>query len=133
MNSSTKQQHRISRHRRVRAKIIGTAERPRVSVFKSNQHVFVQFIDDDSNKTILSSKVISAKKTTPTPKGRGSNRSVEEIKGSKTEKATKIGEMLAEKAKEVGIKEAIFDRGGFKYHGRVKAVAEGLRKGGIKI
>ena len=119
MNSSTKQQHRISRHKRVRAKVIGTAERPRVSVFKSNQHIFVQFIDDDAKKTILSSKTVSSKKT--------------KAKGSKSEIAAKIGEILAEKAKEAGIKEAIFDRGGFKYHGRVKAVAEGLRKGGIKL
>lgn len=114
-----KQQHRISRHRRVRAKIFGTAQRPRVSVFKSNKHVFVQFIDDNANKTIISSKVVSDNKS--------------EMKGNKIDKATKIGEMLAEKAKEAGIKEIIFDRGGFKYHGRVRAVAEGLRKGGLNF
>ena len=119
MKKNSKQQHRTFRHKRIRAKISGTAERPRVSVFKSNQHVFVQFIDDDTNKTILSSKIVSGKKS--------------KINGSKVEKAVKVGEMLAEKAKEAGIKEAIFDRGGFKYHGRIKAVAEGLRKGGIKI
>lgn len=107
------------RHKRVRAKVFGTSERPRVSVFKSNKHVYVQFIDDNSGKTILSSKVASSEKS--------------KIKGNKTEVASKIGEMLAEKAKETGIKEAVFDRGGFKYHGRVKAVAEGLRKGGIKM
>lgn len=114
-----KQQHRINRHKRVRAKVSGTAERPRVSVFKSNKHIFVQFIDDKDRRTILSSKIISGSKS--------------KIKESKTDKAAKIGEMLAEKAKESGIKEIIFDRGGFKYHGRVKAVAEGLRKGGLKF
>lgn len=111
--------NRIRRHKRVRAKIIGTAERPRISVFKSNQHVFVQFIDDEIGKTILSSKVVSSKKS--------------KIKGTKTEKALTIGKMLAEKAIEKGIKKVVFDRGGFKFHGRVKAVAEGLRSGGLKF
>lgn len=119
MDSKIKRQHKIMRHRRVRARITGTAERPRVSVFKSNKHIFVQFIDDELNKTMLSSKVVSSAKS--------------KIKGTKIQKSEKIGEMLAEKAKEAGIKEAVFDRGGFKYHGRVKAVADGLRKGGIKF
>lgn len=119
MNYKSKRQHRIMRHRRVRAKIIGTKEKPRVAVFKSNQHIFVQFIDDTVGKTILSSKVISVKKS--------------KAKGSKTDKAHSIGEMLAVKAKELGITEAVFDRGGFKFHGRIKAIADGLKKGGIKI
>lgn len=119
MDNKKKQENRIKRHKRVRAVIIGTTDRPRVSVFKSKKHVFVQFIDDKSGKTILSNKVVSDKKS--------------KLKGTKTDKAAKIGEVLAEKAKEVGIKEVVFDRGGFKYHGRVKAVADGLRKGGIKF
>ena len=119
MNQKSKQQHKISRHKRVRAKITGTQERPRVSVFKSNRNVFAQFIDDTNGKTILSSKVVSSQKT--------------KVKGSKTDKALAVGEMLAEKAKKLGIKEVVFDRGGFKFHGRVKAVADGLRKGGIKF
>jgi len=119
VDTKTKQLRRQRRHRRVRARIIGTSERPRISVFKSSKHLFVQFIDDKTGKTIISSKVISAKKS--------------KIKGTKTDKAAKIGEMLAEKAKEGGIKEAIFDRGGFKFHGRIKAVADGLRRGGIKL
>lgn len=119
MNRKSKQQNRIKRHARVRAKVIGTGERPRVAVFKSNRNVFVQFIDDTTGKTILSSKIISASKS--------------KIKGTKTDKAASIGTMLAEKAKELGINEAVFDRGGFKFHGRIKAVAEGLKKGGIKI
>lgn len=119
MDFKVKQLHRQRRHRRVRAVIEGTSERPRVSVFKSNKHVFVQFIDDKTGKTVLSSKIVSSKKS--------------KIKGIKTEKAAKIGEMLAEKAKAVGIEEVVFDRGGFKYHGRIKAVADGLRKGGLKL
>lgn len=117
--SNQKQQHRIRRHKRVRARIQGAAQRPRASVFKSNKHIFVQLIDDQIGKTILSSKVVSFKKS--------------KIKGNKTEKASEIGKMVAEKAKTAGIKEIVFDRGGYKYHGRVKALAEGLREGGLKF
>jgi len=115
----TKREHRNQRHSRLRTQISGTANKPRISVFKSNRHVFIQVIDDEARRTIVSSKVVAAAKT--------------KIKGTKTEKATKIGEMIAEKMKEKGITQAVFDRGGFKYHGRVKAVAEGIRQGGIKI
>ena len=119
MKQEAKRQHRISRHKRVRAKIRGSAKKPRIAVFKSNRHLFVQFIDDITGKTLLSSNIVSAKNG--------------KTKESKTAKAGSIGEMLAEKAKEIGITEAVFDRGGFKFHGRVKAVADGLKKGGIKI
>jgi len=120
MNSNkNKKLHRISRHKRVRAKVYGTMERPRVSVFKGNRHVFVQFIDDEAGKTVLSNKIVSDSKS--------------KIKGTKTDKAIKIGEMLADKAKEAGISESVFDRSGFRYHGRIKAVADGLRKGGLKM
>lgn len=119
MDTKKKQQNRQRRHSRIRARIYGTKERPRVSVFKSNKHIFIQFVDDQLGKTIVSSEIVSSGKT--------------KIKGTKTDKAKKIGEMLAEKAKEAGVKNAVFDRGGFKYHGRVKAVADGLRKGGIKL
>ena len=127
MDSKQKAQHKISRHKRVRAKITGTSERPRVSVFKSNRNVFAQFIDDTNGKTILSSKIVSVKKTSA--KGGSASGG----KGNKTAQALAVGEILAEKAKELGIKEVVFDRGGFKFHGRVKAVADGLRKGGIKF
>lgn len=116
---TNKNQYRIRRHKRVRAKIEGTKDVPRVSVFKSNRHIFVQFIDDQEGKTILSSAVKSAKKST--------------LKGNKTEISATIGKELAEKAKEAGIKKVVFDRGGFKYHGRVKALAESLRKGGLEF
>src|SRR3989344_7261456 len=106
MDTKKKQLNKKRRHRRVRAKIVGTKERPRVSVFKSNRNIFVQFIDDGSGKTVLSSKIMSDKKN--------------KINGTKTDKAIKIGEMLAEKAKVAEIKEVVFDRGGFKYHGRIR-------------
>lgn len=107
---------RIGRHQRIRATVFGTAEKPRVAVFKSNRNIFVQFVDDNAKKTLFSNKTKSVK-----------------LKGTKTEKAEQIGEALAKIANEKGIKEIVFDRGGFKYHGRVKAVAEGLRKGGLKF
>ena len=119
MDSKQKQLNRRRRHNRVRAAIKGTSKRPRASVFKSNKHIFVQLIDDESRKTLLSSKVVSA----------GKNK----LKGSKSEKASEIGKIVAEKAKTAGINEVIFDRGGYKYHGRVKALADGLRAGGLKF
>ena len=117
--NTNKRDNRVRRHARVRARISGTAQRPRISVFRSNRHVFVQVIDDSVGKTIMSSIIKSAKKST--------------LKGKKTEVAATIGQKLAERMKEKGITQALFDRGGFKYHGRVKAVADGLRAGGIKI
>jgi large subunit ribosomal protein L18 len=116
---SSKRQHRIRRHARVRAKVKGTSTVPRVSVFRSNRHVFVQIIDDKTGKTLLSSMVKSKKTSAP--------------KGTKAELAGKIGEALAQKAKEAGIEKVVFDRGGYKYHGRVKSLADGLRKGGLKF
>ncbi|MBX4190036.1 50S ribosomal protein L18 [Candidatus Parcubacteria bacterium] len=117
--TNKKSQHRVTRHRRIRSLIKGTSTRPRVAVYKSNQHIFVQVIDDTTGKTLMSSKVVSKKKSI--------------VKGTKTEVATTIGQKVAEQMKEKGINEAVFDRGGFKYHGRVKAVADGLRNSGIKI
>jgi len=129
VNTKIKQLNKIRRHKRVRATVKGTAERPRVSVFKSSRHLFVQFVDDQASKTVLSS---DASVGVPT-KTSGQLKNKAKDKLTKTEKAAKIGEMLAEKAKESGIKEVVFDRGGFKYHGRIKAVADGLRKGGLKV
>ncbi|KKS01535.1 MAG: 50S ribosomal protein L18 [Candidatus Yanofskybacteria bacterium GW2011_GWA2_41_22] len=120
--TSTKKQLRLKRHKKVRAIITGTAVRPRVSVFKSNKHIFAQIIDDENQKTIVSaSDMISKTKTK------------EKTKAKKSERAFKVGESLAIQMQEKNIKEAVFDRGGFKYHGRVKSLADGLRKGGIKI
>ena len=119
MNNKSKQLNRTRRHRRVRAKILGTKDRPRISVFKSNKHVFVQLSNDETGKTLLSSKVDSDKKS--------------KLKGTKNDKALEVGKIVAEKAKKEGIGEVVFDRGGYKYHGRVKALADGLRAGGLKL
>ncbi len=119
--NKAKQSNRIKRHKRVRAKIQGSSKRPRVAVFKSNQYIYVQVIDDEVGKTLVSVSNYSGKK------------SKAKTKTKKSEGASKTGEVLAEKMKGMGIAEAVFDRGGFKFHGRVKAVADSLRKGGIKI
>jgi len=102
--------------RKIRAKINGTAERPRVSVFRSNRSVSVQFIDDVLQKTILSA----------------SDKTIKDAK-TKMEKALKLGVILGQKACEKGIKRAVFDRSGYKYHGRIKNIAEGIRQGGLTI
>jgi large subunit ribosomal protein L18 len=106
---------RIKRHKRVRAKISGTSSRPRLSVFRSMNAIYAQLIDDEKSKTIASS---SCRET----KGEG-----------KIDKAFKVGELIAEKALTKKIKEVVFDRGGYKYHGRVKQLAEGARKKGLKF
>lgn len=109
---------RQQRHKRVRAKIFGTSGQPRLSVFRSSKHIFLQLIDDKKNKTLVSAsdrelKLKNAK--------------------NKTALAYKTGELLAKKALEKKIKTAVFDRGGYKYHGRLKAAAEGARKAGLKF
>ncbi len=121
MKPQAKRQHRLSRHKRVRAKIQGSLGRPRVAVFKSNQYVYAQVIDDKAGKTLVSVSNYGGKKAKT------------KTKDKKSEGASKVGEALAEKMKKIGITEAVFDRGGFKFHGRVKALADGLKKGGIKI
>lgn len=113
--TTKKEQRRIRIKYRVRSKISGTAARPRMSVFRSNKQIYVQLIDDVAATTLVSASSLELKDMT------------------KTEQAGKVGEMVAEKALAAGIKEVVFDRNGFLYHGRVKEVAEGARKGGLKF
>jgi large subunit ribosomal protein L18 len=106
---------RLKRRRRVRAKVQGTAERPRISVFRSNRGISAQLIDDDAGRTIVAV-----------------NWTEDSLKGLKpTEQAQQVGAQLAERAKAAGIETAVFDRGGYQYHGRVKALADGAREGGL--
>ena len=123
MNTKKKQLNRIRRHKRVRVKIMGTKERPRVAVFKSNQYIYAQVIDDKVGKTLMSISDYGGKKAKTKTK----------TKDKKSEVAFKMGELLAEKIKKEGITEVVFDRGGFKFHGRIKSVADGLIKGGVKV
>ena len=108
---------RLKRRRRVRAKIRGSAERPRIAVFRSNRGIFAQLIDDDSGQTLA-----AVQWTEP------------ELRNLKaTEQATRAGALLAERAKALGVDSVVFDRGGYQYHGRVKALAEGAREGGLEF
>jgi large subunit ribosomal protein L18 len=115
MTVMTKPAQRLRRRRRVRAKVQGTAERPRISVFRSNRGIFAQLIDDESGRTVASVNWTEA-----------------ELSGlGRMEQATRAGALLADRAKEAGVDTAVFDRGGYKYHGRVKALADGAREGGL--
>jgi large subunit ribosomal protein L18 len=111
----TKRQARLRRRRRVRARIVGTAERPRLSVYRSNRGVFAQLIDDRQGHTLAAVNWIEPE--------------LRKLKAS--EQATRAGELLAERAKSAGVETCVFDRGGYQYHGRVKALAEGAREGGL--
>lgn len=114
---------RFRRMRRTRAKISGVSSKPRLSVFRSNVYTYVQLIDDAEGKTLINASTMEAKKSKS-----DSRKAV-----AKQKQAESLGELVAKKAIEKGIKEAVFDRRQYKYHGRVKAVAEGARKGGLKI
>ena len=115
MTVATRPAKRLRRRRRVRAKITGTAERPRISVFRSNRGIFAQLIDDASGRTLAAVNWTEDDlKTLP-----------------RMEQATRAGALLAERAKAAGVETAVFDRGGYRYHGRVKALAEGAREGGL--
>lgn len=105
------------RHRRVRAKIFGAANRPRLSVYRSNKHLFLQLIDDMNGITLLSA----------------SDKDLKSKNKSKSEAAFEAGKFLAKKALGAGIKNAVFDRGGYQYHGRVQKAADGAREGGLKF
>jgi large subunit ribosomal protein L18 len=117
MTVVTKRQARLRRRRRVRARIVGTAERPRLSVYRSNRGVFAQLIDDGSGRTLAAVNWIEP----------------ELRKLSASEQAKRAGELLAERGKAAGIETCVFDRGGYQYHGRVKALAEGAREGGLSF
>ncbi len=109
---------RMARHKRVRGKISGTAERPRLSVYRSENHIYAQVIDDVAGNTLVSAS--SVEKSF-------------EGKGSNVEAAKKVGAAVAERALKKGIEEVVFDRGGYIYHGRVRALAEGAREAGLKF
>jgi large subunit ribosomal protein L18 len=115
MSTTTAPARRLRRRRRVRAKVYGTAARPRISVFRSNRGVVVQLIDDDRGHTLAAVEWIES-----------------DLRGLKPmEQARRAGALLAERAKAAGVESAVFDRGGYQYHGRVKSLAEGAREGGL--
>jgi large subunit ribosomal protein L18 len=110
----TNQDRRFRRHLRVRKKVAGTGERPRLVVFRSLKHIYAQLVDDTTGRTLL----------TVTDAG---------FEGKKSEKSAEVGKLLASRAKESGVTRVVFDRAGYKYHGRVKAVADGAREGGLEF
>jgi large subunit ribosomal protein L18 len=117
MSVQTKDAQRLRRRRRVRAKVRGTAERPRLSVFRSNRGVAAQLIDDTAGRTLAAVNWIEP-----------------ELRGlQSTEQAKRAGELLAQRAKEAGVEACVFDRGGYQYHGRVQALADGAREGGLRF
>ena len=117
MTTLTKHEARLRRHRRVRSKVSGTAERPRLVVTRSNRGIFAQLVDDESGRTLA-----AASWTT-----------VGAREGSKSEQAAEVGKAIAAAAKAAGIERCVFDRAGYLYHGRVKALAEGAREGGLQF
>ena len=117
MSTTTPEKRRLRRRRRVRAKVNGTAERPRISVFRSNRGISAQLVDDVAGTTITAVQWTEA-----------------ELRDlPRSEQSSKAGELLAQRAKAAGIERAVFDRGGYQYHGRVKAFADGVREGGLAV
>jgi large subunit ribosomal protein L18 len=117
MDAKTKRKARVRRHARVRRKVVGSAQRPRLAVYRSNRHIYAQLIDDDAARTLASA----------------SDREVKAGGDGKTGPAKAVGELLAERAKQAGIESVVFDRGGRLFHGRVAALAEGAREKGLHI
>ena len=118
MPSLTVREARLRRHRRVRAKLHGDAVRPRLVVFRSNRGIEAQLVDDDSGKTLASASHLALAKS---------------FKGDKTAQAEAVGKALGDAAKKAGVGTCVFDRGGYLYHGRVKALADGAREGGLEF
>ena len=110
---------RARRHRRVRKKVSGTAARPRLAVFRSNKHIYAQVIDDVAGRTLAAASTEDA--------------SLKDGNGSNIDAATKVGTLVAERAKAAGVEKVVFDRGGFRYHGRVAALADAARAGGLEF
>ena len=117
MSKLTSRQLRIRRHKRVRKRISGTAERPRLVVFRSNRGIAAQLVDDTAGRTLAAASSLD----------------VRSGKGTKSDQASEVGKLLATNAKKADVKSAVFDRGGYLYHGRVKALAEAAREGGLEF
>ena len=117
MSKLTTLEARRRRQRRIRGKVSGTTERPRLAVFRSNRGISAQIVDDKAGRTLAAASWLN----------------IRDFQGDKTAQATAVGKLLAEKAKAVGIEKVVFDRGGYLYHGRVKALADGAREGGLEF
>lgn len=118
MIASKKREARVRRRKRVRKRVSGTAARPRLAVYRSNRHIYVQLVDDISGRTLAAASSLDAEAT---------------ASGDKKARAKAVGNLMASRAKEAGIDTAVFDRGGFLFHGRVRELAEAAREGGLRI
>ncbi len=121
-NTNIKKQKRVRRHVKIRTRVAGTSATPRLAVFRSNRFMYAQLIDDESAKTLAHASSLESKKTKKSTKGT-----------KKVDVSFTVGKTLAEKAKAAGITKVVFDRGGFAFKGRVKALADGAREGGLKF
>jgi large subunit ribosomal protein L18 len=119
MTVITSPARRLKRRRRVRAKVYGTAERPRISVFRSNRGIVVQLIDDVAGHTLAAASTLEA--------------DIRALDGDKKARAAKVGELVAARAREAGVTAVVFDRGGYDYHGRIAALADAAREGGLEF
>jgi len=117
MAKATRHEDRTRRHARVREKVRGSAARPRLAVFRSLTHIYAQLVDDDAGTTLAAASSLDTK----------------DAKGTRTELAKNVGTLLGDRAKQKGVTEVVFDRGGYRYHGRVKALADGVRAAGVKV
>jgi large subunit ribosomal protein L18 len=117
MAKESRRESRGRRHERVREKVRGSANRPRLAVFRSITHIYAQLIDDDAGATLVAASSVNAK----------------DVKANKSERAKAVGTVLGERARAKGIAEAVFDRGGYRYHGRVKALGDAARSAGLKF
>jgi large subunit ribosomal protein L18 len=119
MLAAHKRASRERRHRRVRRKIRGAPQRPRLAVYRSNRHIYAQLVDDDAGRTVASASSVEA--------------DVQGTAGDKKSTAKAVGQLIARRAKDAGVERAVFDRGGRLYHGRVRSLAEGAREGGLQL
>ena len=119
MQAARKRLARVRRHRRVRRRIRGGADVPRLAVYRSNRHIYAQLVDDGTGRTLASASSVEAE--------------VRSAPGDKTAVAKTVGQLIAQRAKEAGVERAVFDRGGRLYHGRVRSLAEGARQGGLQL
>ncbi|HEX5948277.1 MAG TPA: 50S ribosomal protein L18 [Actinomycetota bacterium] len=119
MHAARKRLARVRRHHRVRKRIRGAADLPRLAVYRSNRHIYAQLVDDGAGRTVASASSIEAE--------------VRKAAGDKTAVAKTVGQLIAQRAKQAGVERAVFDRGGRLYHGRVRSVAEGARQGGLQL
>jgi len=121
MKMDDKVRLRLKRHRRVRYKVSGTAERPRLAVFRSEKNIYAQLIDDDAGSTVAAASTLDA------------GLRAKKVSGANIDAAKAVGALIAERAKEKGVTSVVFDRGGFRYHGRVQQLADAAREGGLKF